>query len=85
MDKIYFENIQQTRLLHDEEAEELKHLCPCTICFNHQLVSSKSNLHSKENGRIYMGTAYSILHIFHPRSMVKKQTDLRQILVSDRV
>ena len=58
MEKILFENIQQTRLLHDEVAKRVKTLMSFRHFVDHQIVGSKSNLPSKENSGIYTGTPY---------------------------
>ena len=60
MENIYFEDIQQTRLLDDQVVETVKTLMSFRHFFDHQIVSSKSNLSSKENGGIYTGTVYWI-------------------------
>ena len=39
MEKIYFENIQQARLLHDEVAERVKTFISFRHFFDHQIVS----------------------------------------------
>ena len=63
MEKIYFEIIQQTRLLDDEVAEWVKTFMSFWHFFNHQIEGSKSNLSSKKNGGIYMGTVYYLTKI----------------------
>ena len=58
MKKIYFENIQQTRLLDDKVAERVEvFMSFCHFC-DRQILVSKSNLSSTENGGIYTGTVY---------------------------
>ena len=58
MEKIYFGNIQQTRLLDDEVAESVKTCMSFRHIFDYQIVGSKSNLPSKENVGIYTGMVY---------------------------
>ena len=48
----------QTRLLDDEVAERVKTFTSFRYFFDHQIVGSKSNFTSRENGGIYTGTAY---------------------------
>ena len=58
MEKIYFENIQQTRQLDDEVAEIVKMFMSFRHFFDYHIVGSKSNLFCKKNGLIYTGTTY---------------------------
>ena len=57
MRKICFESIQQTRPLGVKVAERIEGFMFHHF-FGHEIVSSKSNFPSKENGEIYMGTVY---------------------------
>ena len=58
MEKFYYEKINQTRLLDDEVTEIVKTFMSFHYFFDHQIVGSKSNLPSKENGGTYTGTTY---------------------------
>ena len=58
IEKIYFGNMQHTRLLDDEVAERIEAFMYFRHFLDHQVVGSKSNLPSKENDGIYTGTAY---------------------------
>ena len=58
MERIYFENIQQMKLLHNEVAEMFEVFMSFRHFFDHQIARSKSNLPSKEIDGIYTGTAY---------------------------
>ena len=57
MRKICFESIQQARPLGVKVAERIEGFMFHHF-FGHEIVSSKSNFPSKENGEIYMGTVY---------------------------
>ena len=57
MEKIYFENMQQTGLVDEEVAERVKTFMSFRHFFDHQIEVSKSNLPSNENGGISTGAA----------------------------
>ena len=71
MEKIYFENIQQARLLHNEVAERVNvyFLPPFFWSSNSE---SKSNFPSKENDGIYAATTYLYTWILLHTWPVKK-------------
>ena len=71
MEKISFENIQQTRLLDAKVAERVKMFIPFFHFFDHQIVGPNSNLPSRENGGVNMGTT-------HLKSKVK-DLDVRKL------
>ena len=50
--RFYFENVQQTRLLHDAVAQRVEAFISFSHYFNHQIVGSKSNLPSKEMAEV---------------------------------
>ena len=58
MEKIHFENIQQTRLLDDEIAARVEVFMSFRHSFDHEIVGSKSNLPSRENDGMYTGKVY---------------------------
>ena len=57
MEKIYFENMQQTGLVDEEVAERVKTFMSFRHFFDHQIEGSNSNFPSNENGGISTGAA----------------------------